>query len=291
MNAQPPPARDFLVFVRDANDEPLHGAIIRFSLNGVPAGEVPNAEGRGSIHNLKVSDKLEITVTYRGVTKTASPGPDQTTWVFKFDLHSRRDGKRLERFLAFTFGVVFIIALLALAIIFPSPTPFQYLVFRIILALAAAGVAVTFTGFLEIAVSSWIKAGGALAVFVIVFFYNPADLIAGQVGQSYKAKLIGTQATPGQLSGVVFDIYLDNHLLSRFDNRLSAPEIDAGKLIAGPHTFRFENITGYFMNPAGPQLMPQASGLRCDGQFIVAQDKAYQVVVWLDASGLKCDLR
>lgn len=85
--------------------------------------------------------------------------------------------KQNERTLAFAFGVVFIVTLIGLALFVPNPTPFQYTVFRIVLALAAAGVAVTFTGFIEITIPSWIKAGGALAVFAIVFFYNPASLI------------------------------------------------------------------------------------------------------------------
>lgn len=85
--------------------------------------------------------------------------------------------KSLERVLAFIFGVAFVAFLVAVALLVPNPTEFQYIVFRIVLALAAAGVAVTFSGFLHITVSTWIKAGGALAVFVIVFFYNPARLV------------------------------------------------------------------------------------------------------------------
>ena len=49
--------------------------------------------------------------------------------------------KSLERYLAFGFGVIFVVVLLVLAYRFPYPTPFQYTVFRIVLALAAGGVA------------------------------------------------------------------------------------------------------------------------------------------------------
>jgi hypothetical protein len=51
-----------------------------------------------------------------------------------------------ERISIFAFGVIFVIALLLLAIFFPEPTPFQYQVFRIVLALAAAGVAALIPG-------------------------------------------------------------------------------------------------------------------------------------------------
>src|SRR5262245_15907864 len=86
--------------------------------------------------------------------------------------------KKTQQRAAFGFGVVFIVATLALAIAFPNPTLFQFTVFRIVLALAAAGVAAMIPGFIELQVSEWIRAGGALAVFVLVYFYNPASLVA-----------------------------------------------------------------------------------------------------------------
>ena len=80
----------------------------------------------------------------------------------------------------FAFGVVFVVALVALAIFFPKPTTFQYNVFRIVLALAAAGVAAMIPGFIDLNLSPTaeltIRAGGALAVFVMVYFFNPAQL-------------------------------------------------------------------------------------------------------------------
>lgn len=82
--------------------------------------------------------------------------------------------------IAFVFGVVFVVTLIVLAIKFPHPTPFQYNVFRVVLSLAAAGVAAMIPGFIDIEVSATmgllIRAGGALAVFVMVFFFNPAQL-------------------------------------------------------------------------------------------------------------------
>jgi len=77
----------------------------------------------------------------------------------------------------FTFGVIFVVVLLILAIVFPHPTPFQYLVFRIVLALAASGIAALVPGFIEVNVSKWLRAGGAIAIFVLVYFFSPADLV------------------------------------------------------------------------------------------------------------------
>lgn len=83
-------------------------------------------------------------------------------------------------FIAFGFGVVFVVVTIVIAVAFPHPTPFQYNVFRIVLALAAAGVAAMVPGFIDIKISSTtgllIRAGGALAIFVIAYFFNPAQL-------------------------------------------------------------------------------------------------------------------
>ena len=89
--------------------------------------------------------------------------------------------KKQERLLAFVFGVSFIVVILILAIFFPTPTDFQYDVFKIVLALAAAGVAVNIPGFLHVEVNKFIRAGGAIAVFVIVFFFTPAQIAVKKV--------------------------------------------------------------------------------------------------------------
>jgi hypothetical protein len=82
--------------------------------------------------------------------------------------------------LAFFFGLCFVSVLLVLALCFPQPTAFQYMVFRITLALAAAGVAGIIPGMIRLTVKPGtallIHAGGALAVFVMVYLLAPAAL-------------------------------------------------------------------------------------------------------------------
>jgi hypothetical protein len=74
------------------------------------------------------------------------------------------------------FGIVGLAVILLIAIFIPVPTEFQYQVFRIILALAAGGAASMIPGILNLQISNFITAGGALAVFVVVHFYSPAQL-------------------------------------------------------------------------------------------------------------------
>lgn len=82
--------------------------------------------------------------------------------------------EKIKLYLSFTFGVVFVIVLLAIALVKPNPTGFQYTVFRIVLALAGCGVVGVAPGFIEIKFGNWLRAGGALAVFAVIYFCTPA---------------------------------------------------------------------------------------------------------------------
>jgi hypothetical protein len=86
--------------------------------------------------------------------------------------------KLTQRTLAFLFGIAFLLLFLVLAKWFPYPTALQYFVFRLLLSLAAAGVAAVTPGFLHLRIPTWSRAGGALAVFVLLYSFNPASLVA-----------------------------------------------------------------------------------------------------------------
>ena len=77
-------------------------------------------------------------------------------------------------------GLGLILLILVIAVLIPHPTPFQYIVFRTTLALAAACVASALPGFFEFnpeVPKAGIAAGGALAVFVLVYMWNPGRII------------------------------------------------------------------------------------------------------------------
>jgi hypothetical protein len=92
-----------------------------------------------------------------------------------------------EKVAGFAFGIAFVVVILVLAIFIPNPTPFQYLVFRVVLSLAAAGVGGVLSGFLTVVFGNtakpWLQAGGGLAVFAVVYLVNPAKLAVGMVGK------------------------------------------------------------------------------------------------------------
>jgi len=85
--------------------------------------------------------------------------------------------KGIERLIVFIFGVAFITTILVIAIFIPEPKPFQWNIFKTVLALAGAGIAAFIPGFIEVEINKLVRAGGALAVFVLLFFYNPANLV------------------------------------------------------------------------------------------------------------------
>jgi hypothetical protein len=84
-----------------------------------------------------------------------------------------------EKKTAIIFGGVLIIAIFCCAIFIPDPTSFQYVIFRMIMPLGFACIGFIIPGFIVIEgkmKSFSIRAGGALALFVLTYFFNPATL-------------------------------------------------------------------------------------------------------------------
>src|SRR3954469_11825995 len=88
--------------------------------------------------------------------------------------------------LAFLFGLMFVSVLLVIAYATPNPTPFQEWVYRVVMALAAGGVGAMIPGLIEATIPGWVRAGAALACFVVVFWASPPSLARDQLrSQSY----------------------------------------------------------------------------------------------------------
>jgi hypothetical protein len=76
--------------------------------------------------------------------------------------------------LAFVFGTVFVIVMLVIAHKKPNPEPFPRFVYRVVLSLAAGGVGAVIPGVFNFT-SPLVSAGGALALFAIVYLVNPPE--------------------------------------------------------------------------------------------------------------------
>lgn len=82
-----------------------------------------------------------------------------------------------EKIAAFSFGVIFLGLMIGIAVAIPEPTRFQYKFFRVAMALAAAGIGAVVPGLLQVEINQkympMIRAGGAIALFVLVYLIDP----------------------------------------------------------------------------------------------------------------------
>lgn len=90
--------------------------------------------------------------------------------------HKFRMTKSTEKLISYISSAVMIISIFIIALAIPNPSQFQYTVFRIIISLAAGGIAAFFSGFLTVEWSNKIKAGNGFGAFVIVYFVAPAGM-------------------------------------------------------------------------------------------------------------------
>jgi hypothetical protein len=67
--------------------------------------------------------------------------------------------------------------LILIALVVPEPKPFPLFIFRVVLALGAGALGALIPGFIEVTFRNWLRAGGAIALFVIVYLINPPELI------------------------------------------------------------------------------------------------------------------
>ncbi len=88
--------------------------------------------------------------------------------------HTGTGDGRLPSKMPFWFSVAAFAVLLAISLLVPGWAQQNNDLSKTLLALAAAGVAATLPGFLNFEVGNTVKAGGALAAFVLVFLVNPA---------------------------------------------------------------------------------------------------------------------
>lgn len=94
--------------------------------------------------------------------------------------------RRLGIWLAFGFGCVFVAVILALAFTGNALDDRRFEILRIVLALAGGGIGGVIPGFLDLnmkAGTKWaLRAGGGLAVFIVLYFWSPAHWVAAPSG-------------------------------------------------------------------------------------------------------------
>ena len=92
-----------------------------------------------------------------------------------------------EKITGLIFGVTFFIALLVLSVFISNPSPTQYAIFKTILAMAAAGIGGILGGTIHVkgSIKKWsVRAGGAMALFIVVYFFTPAPANTPEKGSA-----------------------------------------------------------------------------------------------------------
>jgi hypothetical protein len=109
--------------------------------------------------------------------------------------------QKWEKITMIAAGAATVAVLLSIAVLLPQPTDFQIFVFRIVLAIGVSAFACVIPGFLNLESRSRLlalRAGGALAVFVLVYLWNPPQLV-----RSSKQSLVESSHQPNSLTGII----------------------------------------------------------------------------------------
>ena len=76
-----------------------------------------------------------------------------------------------------------------------------WFLFRVVLALAAAGIAAIIPGLIVVNVSKVIRTGGAIAVFVLVYWFNPPKLVMSDNPSVSIHQATGGENSPAVVAG------------------------------------------------------------------------------------------
>jgi len=153
-----------------------------------------------------------------------------------------------------TFGVVFLLGILFVAYFTPYPSSFQSGTFWVALCLAAAACAALIPGFIEFQYQGLVRAGGAIAIFAIMYFCSPDIISKTNQAVSTKAALYVVQEDSVNVQTL-------------------APEFDVNS-----HTPLAKSIASIVNNYYGTNFQPAHYTIyrKSDGK-IYAEEACYQV--------------
>ena len=166
----------------------------------------PTCNGSKGMFSMQVSDptaSIETEAEYEGKTKKEKLAPEATTIELRFEDIVLKKPSSVPPWIIYTVavvsGVVGLITVLILISLAPDPTDHQFFVFRVVIALSAGAFGATIPGFLHLRLPLWrqglISAGGAIALFVIVYMLNPPTLLTQNTVPSESHMSSGLQQT------------------------------------------------------------------------------------------------
>jgi hypothetical protein len=117
-----------------------------------------------------------------GQTQLGSTGSqvERTTSVASGDQNVREENRRVNSPVEVSlwgFGVFIMLISIVLAIRIPQPTDFQIFIFRGAFAMAVGAIGMALSGFISLGIGNGTRATGGVALFLLVYAFNPARLI------------------------------------------------------------------------------------------------------------------
>lgn len=173
------------VDVRDKNGIPLPNSTVSVYVNGTYVGKAVSSSAYGGTFTIQIDNqiasvKLKAEYLNEPSQQTMlSQGTDY--WEFIFDnveVQVPSNKPFWQEHIPGILGVSFLLISIILAIAISEPTVHQRRVFVGALAIALAGIAVEIPGFLNVKLTLGnqlaLTAAGAVAIFVLVYFFTPA---------------------------------------------------------------------------------------------------------------------
>lgn len=96
-----------------------------------------------------------------------------------FDVEEAEDKNKMDIYLPVGVGILLMTISFLAAMIINTPSPTQFFIIRGMFALSGAAVGSCIPGWLKVNVDGYVKAGGAIALVLIFWFFNPPVLIMG----------------------------------------------------------------------------------------------------------------
>lgn len=169
--------------------------------------------------------------------------------------------RQSERLIAFTCGMVMVAVIFVTALFVRDPTAFQYVVFRIILSLAAAGFTIFVPAFLEVQIGSIARGTGALAVFLIIYFFSPAALPRPVPDD----QAVTHRLTPAERR------YFYNKILGRERPTILSANIEIPrKLVDGTDRLTGDTLANIMAHDTVKVVIPTYVDNKCPGSFFEA---------------------
>ena len=173
------------VYVTDSKGTRIPDATVNVIIDGELIATATSAiDDYGTVYTVQISDPsvgVTLEARYRNEpAQTVTLAPEADEWEFTFgnvEVPVPREKALWEEHIAGIIGVVFLLITIVLAIVFPEPTPFQFRVFVGALAMCLSGIAAEIPGFMHVKLSLGRQlvatAAGALAIFLLVYFFGP----------------------------------------------------------------------------------------------------------------------